>query len=62
MPNVETPSGGSAVSRADIQNIKLPLTRRRTMTQIGQKVAKIIKIVSRGYEELVPRYELHTIQ
>ena len=33
------------------------------MAQIGQKVAKIIKIVvSRGYEELMPRYELHNIQ
>ena len=32
------------------------------MTQIGQKVAKIIKIVVfRGYEEQVSRYELNTI-
>ena len=42
---------------------RMTVAGRPTMAQIGQKLAKIIKIVvSRGYEELVPRYELHTIQ
>ena len=43
-------------------NVLFAVAARRTMAQIGQKVAKIIKIVVfRGYEELVSRYELNTI-